>query len=448
MISGRQAKDINADDVALGVDPPAIRRAFIEKLFFELAKFPGVATRNDHYLALACAVRDRLLHRWVRSARTYLEGQHRTVIYLSAEYLLGPQLGNNLLNLGIERPRAKARMESLGLRPRRARRARGGARPRQRRPRAARRLLHGLARDARHPGDRPRHPLRVRHLRSGDPRRLAGRADRPLARLGNPWEIRRCEIEHAVGFGGSTETDRRRRPAARRVDARSASCKGVPYDTPVARLRDAERRTSSACGRRSRPRSSISRRSRSASTGARSTRRSAARTSRRCSTRTTPATAGKQLRLEQEYFFVSCALQDCIRLLLQQTTIDKFAEKFAIQLNDTHPALAVPELMRLLMDMHGLGWDEAWEHHVALVQLHEPHADAGGARDVAAPALRAACCRGTSRSSTRSTAASSTRCARGFPATKGASQRMSASSTSAARRPCAWRTSRRWRAAR
>ena len=60
--------------------------------------------------------------------------------------------------------------------------------------------------------------------------------------------------------------------------------------------------------------------------------------------------AGKQLRLEQQYFFVSCALQDCIRLLLQRATIREFADKFAIQLNDTHPALAVPELMRLLID--------------------------------------------------------------------------------------------------
>ena len=70
MLSGRQAKDINADDIVARPrrrsDPPD----FVEKLFFELAKFPGVATRNDHYLALAYAVRDRLLHRWVRSART------------------------------------------------------------------------------------------------------------------------------------------------------------------------------------------------------------------------------------------------------------------------------------------------------------------------------------------------------------------------------------------
>ncbi|HMG55532.1 MAG TPA: glycogen/starch/alpha-glucan phosphorylase, partial [Kofleriaceae bacterium] len=71
--------------------------------------------------------------------------------------------------------------------------------------------------------------------------------------------------------------------------------------------------------------------------------------------------AGKQLRLEQQYFFVSCALQDCIRLLLQRAPIREFADKFAVQLNDTHPSLAIPELMRLLIDVHDLGWDEAWD---------------------------------------------------------------------------------------
>ena len=70
--------------------------------------------------------------------------------------------------------------------------------------------------------------------------------------------------------------------------------------------------------------------------------------------------AGKQLRLEQQYFFVSCSLQDMIRLLIQKLPVDEFANKFAIQLNDTHPSLAVPELMRLLMDLHGMGWDAAW----------------------------------------------------------------------------------------
>ena len=70
MIAKRQATDVTEDDVALGSDPASLRKDFIQKLFFELAKFPGVATRNDHYMALAYVVRDRLLQRWVRSAHT------------------------------------------------------------------------------------------------------------------------------------------------------------------------------------------------------------------------------------------------------------------------------------------------------------------------------------------------------------------------------------------
>ena len=165
-----------------GLDPTSLARDVIEKLAFVLAKFPGGATRNDHYLALAYAVRDRLLRRWVQSAQTFLEGRHRTVIYLSAEYLIGPQLGANLLALGIE-PAVARRAGPAGAVARRADRARGGAGPRQRRPRSARRVPDGLAGHPRHPGDRPRPALRVRHLRPGHPRRLAGRAHRSLAAL-------------------------------------------------------------------------------------------------------------------------------------------------------------------------------------------------------------------------------------------------------------------------
>src|SRR6059058_5387544 len=95
-------------------DPRGLARDVLEKLYVELAKFPGVATKNDHYLALAYAVRDRLLHRWVASASAFLEGRHRTVIYLSAEYLLGPQLANNVLNLDIDHA-VRAAIDELGL---------------------------------------------------------------------------------------------------------------------------------------------------------------------------------------------------------------------------------------------------------------------------------------------------------------------------------------------
>src|SRR5258708_37368546 len=102
------------DHDAPASDPHALARDITEKLYVELAKFPGVATTNDHFLALAYAVRDRLLHRWVSSARAILESKHKTVVYLSAEYLIGPQLAHNVQALGIE-PAVRTALDSLDL---------------------------------------------------------------------------------------------------------------------------------------------------------------------------------------------------------------------------------------------------------------------------------------------------------------------------------------------
>src|SRR6185312_3535833 len=88
--------------------PDDLARDVKSKLSTMLAKFPGVTTTNDAYLALAYAVRDRLLGRWVDSAKAILTRKHRTVVYLSAEYLIGPQLGANLVTLGLEREAADA----------------------------------------------------------------------------------------------------------------------------------------------------------------------------------------------------------------------------------------------------------------------------------------------------------------------------------------------------
>ena len=366
MLPGRQAKDINADDVVLGLDAAAIRRSFVEELFFELAKFPGVATRNDHYLALARAVRDRLLHRWIRSARTYLEEQHRTVIYLSAEYLIGPQLGNNLFNLGIEGP-ARQAMESLGLdldelieHEEEPGLGNGGL------GRLAACFMDSLATldfPAIGHGIRYEFGIFDQEIRDGW---QVERTDRWL-RLGNPWEVRRYEIEHTVGFGGRTETavDAAGRSRVKWIPARVVH--GVPYDTPVVGYGTVTTNflrlwSAVAAEEFDLDAFQVGEYWRAVDEKIRS------ENITKVLYPNDASTAGKQLRLEQEYFFVSCALQDCIRLLLQRTTIDKFADKFAIQLNDTHPTLAVPELMRLLMDEHGLGWDEAWAITLALLR--------------------------------------------------------------------------------
>ena len=358
MLPGRQAKDINADDVALGSDAAAIRRSFVEKLFFEVAKFPGVATRNDHYLALARAVRDRILHRWIRSARTFLEEQHRTVIYLSAEYLMGPQLGNNLFNLGMEAPARKA-MESLGL-------SLDELIEHEEEPGLGNGGLGRLAAcfmDSLATLDYPAIGHGIRYEFGIFDQEIVGgwqaeRTDRWL-RFGNPWEVRRFEVEHPVGFGGRTETvvDAAGRPRVKWTPARIV--RGVPYDTPVVGYGTVTTNflrlwAAVAPEEFDLDAFQVGEYWRAVDEKIRS------ENITKVLYPSDASIAGKELRLSQEYFFVSCALQDCIRLLLQRTTIDKFADKFAIQLNDTHPALAVPELMRLLMDDYGLGWDDAW----------------------------------------------------------------------------------------
>ena len=358
MESERFRQRVGEERVHLGLDSASLRHDFVQKLFLELAKFPGVATRNDHYLALALAVRDRLLHRWVRSASTYLDTQSRTVVYLSAEFLPGPQLANNVLALGIE-PAVREAMADLGLdydtlveQEEEPGLGNGGL------GRLAACFMDSLATlglPAIGHGIRYEFGIFDQEIRDGG---QVERTDRWL-RYGNPWEIRRFEIEHEVGLGGRTEHARdafghlRVRWIPERVVV------GVPWDTCVAgygtnstnflRLwaaRAGEEFDLEAFNQGEYWRA-VDEKVRSENIS-------------KVLYPNDESPAGKRLRLEQQYFFVSCALQDCIRLLLQRTDIHRFADKYAIQLNDTHPALAVTELLRLLVDVHGLPWDEAW----------------------------------------------------------------------------------------
>jgi starch phosphorylase len=353
-----QAHGVDEKEVALGLDAASIRRDFVRKLYFDLAKFPGVATRNDHYLALALAVRDRLLHRWVRSARTYLEGEHRTVLYLSAEYLLGPQLGSNLLALGIEASTREA-LGELGLsldelieHEQEPGLGNGGL------GRLAACYMDSLATldyPAIGHGIRYEFGIFRQAIRHGWQVELTDR----WLQHGNPWEVRRWDIEHVVAFGGRTEhsQDALGRHRVRWIPERVV--RGVPYDTPVLGYSNANANflrlwAASADEELDLGAFQVGEYRKAVEDKVRSENIS------KVLYPNDQTAAGKQLRLEQQYFFVSCALQDAIRLLLQRSTIERFADKYAIQLNDTHPSLAVPELMRLLVDVHGLGWDQAW----------------------------------------------------------------------------------------
>jgi starch phosphorylase len=336
-------------------DPRSFALDMLEKLYVELAKFPGVASKNDHYLALSYAVRDRLLHRWVDSARSILEHKQRTVVYLSAEYLIGPQLGSNLQALGLESTVREA-IKELGIslddlieHEEEPGLGNGGL------GRLAACFMDSLATlDIAAVGHGLRYEFGIfdQFIRDGW---QVERTDTWL-RHGFPWEIRRYDVEHTVGFGGYTEHTTRGV-----VWHPERIVKGIPYDVPVAgygtpttnflRLWSAQ-----AAEEFDLDAFQVGEYWRAVETKIHSENLT------KVVYPNDSSPAGKQLRLEQQYFFVSCALQDCIRLMrMAGAEVSDFASVFAIQLNDTHPTLAVPELMRLLMDVHGFGWDRAWE---------------------------------------------------------------------------------------
>jgi starch phosphorylase len=335
-------------------------RAFQDNLCYLQAKFSKVATRNDNYMALAYTVRDRLLHRWIKTAQTYLERQSRTVCYLSAEFLMGPQLGNNLINLGIGEQIREAmailghdldalleQEEEPGL-------GNGGL------GRLAACYLDSLA-TLEIPsigyGIRYEFGIFDQLIRDGWQVEITDK----WLRLGNPWEIPRPEIVHDVKFGGRTEGYRDEQGRYRVRWIPSHVVRGMAYDTPVPgygvgtvnllRLWKAEAAESfdfQAFNVGDYYRAVME--------------KVVSENITKVLYPNDEKFEGKQLRLQQQYFFAACSLRDMVRLYAQKRkSLAGFDEKFAVQLNDTHPAIAVAELMRLLVDEHVMAWDEAWE---------------------------------------------------------------------------------------
>jgi starch phosphorylase len=344
-----------------GLSVEAIARDFADNLFYIQGRFPEVATKNDYYQALAYTVRDRLLARWIRSARAFKDTQARTVCYFSAEFLLGPHLGANLLNLRItESVREAVRTlghdldelleleEEPGL-------GNGGL------GRLAACYMDSLASlqvPAIGYGIRYEFGIFDQAIRDGWQVELTDK----WLRRGNPWEIPRPEIAFDVKLGGHTESwrDDQGRHRVRWVPQRMV--RGVAYDTPILGFGVANANLLRLWSANAVESFDVQSFNVGDYYGAVEEKVASENLSKILYPNDEPA-AGKQLRLEQQYFFVSCALQDMIRIYLQMAGpgLEGLARKYAVQLNDTHPAVAVAELMRLCVDEHLMGWDEAWE---------------------------------------------------------------------------------------
>jgi starch phosphorylase len=352
--------NIQIEDDRTGIDIETIKRAFLDNLFYIQAKFPRVATKNDYYMALAYTARDRLLNRWLHTNETYLEKAPRTVAYLSAEFLLGPHLGNNLINLGLYNV-VKQAMEELGLnlsdlleQEEEPGLGNGGL------GRLAACYVDSLATleiPAIGYGIRYEYGIFDQEIRDGWQVEITDK----WLRYGNPWEVARTEREIPVKFGGHTEgyTDEHGRYRVRWVPYKVVM--GVPYDTPILGFQTNTANTLRLWKAEAPESFDFEAFNKGDYFGA-VAEKSECENITKVLYPNDESQQGKQLRLEQQYFFVSCSLQDMIRLMkLQNLTLERFHEHYAIQLNDTHPTVAVAELMRLFLDEYGFDWDKAWD---------------------------------------------------------------------------------------
>ncbi|MCS7030208.1 MAG: glycogen/starch/alpha-glucan phosphorylase [Gloeomargarita sp. SKYG116] len=348
------------EDDRTGLSVETLKRAFMDNLFYIQGKFPRLATQHDYYMALAYTVRDRLLQRWISTAETYTTNKSRTVCYLSAEFLMGPHLGNNLINLGIY-DQVKQAITELGLdfdallyQEEEPGLGNGGL------GRLAACFLDSLATlqiPAIGYGIRYEFGIFDQEIRDGWQVEITDK----WLRFGNPWEIARPEWAVDVKLGGYTEpyTDEQGNYRVRWYPHQVI--KGVPYDTPILGYLVNTANTLRLWKAEAPESFDFAAFNRGDYYGAVDEKIVSENVTKVLYPNDEPI-QGKRLRLIQQIFFVSCSLQDMFRILKGQgIPVTDFHKKFAIQLNDTHPAIAVAELMRLLVDEHHLDWDTAWD---------------------------------------------------------------------------------------
>lgn len=350
---------IKIENDRTGTSIETLKRAFADHLFFLQGKYESIATLEDYYIALAYMIRDRLLYRWIETQKTYKEKNVKKVCYLSAEFLMGRHLGNSLINLDLYEEVRQAVQESgldldelleqehdPGL-------GNGGL------GRLAACFLDSLASlEIPAIGYGIRYEFGIFHqiIQGGWQVELPDK----WLRLGNVWEIPRYEDTVEIKLGGRTETYHDEKGRLRTSWVSDRIVKAVPYDTPVP-------------GYQTNTVNTLRLWKAEASDDFNFEAFNAGRYDHAVSEKMSSETIskvlypndntpeGKELRLAQQYFFVGASLQDIIRQHQQHYgTLDNLHEKVAIQLNDTHPAIAVAELMRLLLDKNGYEWDHAW----------------------------------------------------------------------------------------
>ncbi len=336
-----------------------LRREFERHLRRTLAKDRFSATDRDRYYALSLAIRDQLVDRWVATQQTHHTKNVKRIYYLSLEFLIGRMMGNNVINLQMDDVcRTAMYQEGLNWEDLReyevdAGLGNGGL------GRLAACFLDSIATlDLPAVGYGLRYDFGIfkQNVKNGY------QVEQPDEWLKHryPWEIPHPEFSFDVQFGGKVEC----RSGPRGLEWHWLDAKpvvGIPYDLPVVgyggRTVNSLRLWSATAAEEF----DFDDFNRGEYVDAVANKVLAENLTKVLYPNDS-VSAGKELRLKQEYFFVSCTLQDILRRFKSDGNAwETFPDKVFLQLNDTHPALAIPEMMRLLIDREGLGWDQAWQ---------------------------------------------------------------------------------------
>ena len=337
----------------------SIQFGFARHLKYSLAKDRYTVTDWDRYLALSLTIRDFLIERWIATQQKYHTLNVKRIYYLSFEYLMGRSLTNNILNLGIEKQCEKALAdfdldwEYLSLLGIDDGLGNGGL------GRLAACFLDSMATlnlPAVGYGLRYDFGIFRQEIRDGY------QVEEPdeWLRFGNPWEQERPEYALPVGFGGHVE-ERWENGETSYIWHPGLTVLAIPFDTPIVGYGSDNVNTLRLWSAKASEEFDFEDFNEGDYIQAVSHKIQAENLTKVLYPNDNNH-SGRQLRFRQQYFFVCCTLQDIMRRYKRYNKgFKNFKDKVAIQLNDTHPALAIPELMHVLVDKEKLSWDEAWE---------------------------------------------------------------------------------------
>ena len=347
-------------------DSEFLKAEILSKLAYAVGKDPLTANSSDWLTATILVVRDHIVDRWMATTRENYRAEKKRVYYLSLEFLIGRLLRDAMNNLeltdGISKALSELNVDIDFIRELEPDAALGNGGL----GRLAACFMESMASigvPADGYGIRYDHGLFRQAIENG------AQMEYPenWLNFGNPWEFMRREANYHIGFGGTVEVITEWDGATTSVWHPAEVVRAIAYDTPVVGWRGESVNTL----RLWRARATTEIKLDIFNSGDHAGALSESNRARSISRVLYPADAsaeGQELRLRQEYFFTSASLQDIMRRHLQQySTLDNLADKVAIQLNDTHPALVVAELMRLLVDQHNMKWEKAWEITQAVV---------------------------------------------------------------------------------